>query len=967
MKKILLLLFLFPVLAFSQIVYVTPTGAGTNNGSSWSNAYSGTQLQTALDNVAASEVWVAAGIYLPTYQTEGGDVRTKTFYINRNIKVYGGFPATGSPTMNDRNPAANVTTLSGDIDGAGNNDSYHVVYFYRLTSTALLDGFTLSGGRANGASNIKQIGGGIYNDGSGIGNSSNPSIANCTFKNCYAGGGAGILNDGRAGGTASPTFTNCTFMDNTGASGGGIYNIAEAGGKSNPTIISCIFTNNVVTNLGGAILNSGDAGECSPTITQCTFTSNQAFAVGLNSSGGAIINDVRNNGTTSALIENCTFTNNISIFSGGAISNISRPNDGGTSSPTIRNCSFVGNVAQNHVGGAINNIAYQTPMNKPGFAHSRIENCLFRSNSAAYGGAAYNYSETGGSCKPKFVNCTFNNNSAAIFGGTLGSNKAGSGITDVSVANSIFLGNSGTDKNISIQNVTAFNISNSLLDEATCPAGATCGAGMIFNQNPLFVNQGSGDLRLQLCSPAINVGDNTGISGTDLDGNPRIALTTVDMGAYEFQANTSTIIPVITAGTHPLVCNGTNGAIVLSGLTANLTYSVSYKKDMMAVAAADFTANAGGIITLSNLTKGSYTDIKLTYGRCSSTPASVTLADPVAPTATIINNNGPLCEGTNASFNVNGTNGATLTYTLTGMSGNQTLVLNGSNQTILVGNASTDIVLALVSVTKNNCDVNPSVNATVTVYPLPTDFSLSGGGISFCQTPLSIAASGSQIGVSYQLKRNNVNFGSPIEGTGNPLIFANLTQAGTYTILATANLGNCSRTLSAEIIIQTRNAPNAFNLSGGGASCSGAPVNIQLANSQIGVLYQLKRGSTPVGSSIPGTGNALSFPPQNTAGNYSVTALTACPDLTMNNTVSVISVVTPATFIVTGGGTTCATALPVGLSDSQSGVFYQLYRNNAPVGTTVQGTGQPITLGNHLTQGQYTVVATRAGQCPTTM
>jgi hypothetical protein len=96
MKKILLLLFCFPILSFSQIMYVTPTGAGTNNGSSWGNAYSGIQLQTALDNVAAGGevwVWVAAGTYLPTYQTEGGDVRTKTFYIRRCIKCNAASPS----------------------------------------------------------------------------------------------------------------------------------------------------------------------------------------------------------------------------------------------------------------------------------------------------------------------------------------------------------------------------------------------------------------------------------------------------------------------------------------------------------------------------------------------------------------------------------------------------------------------------------------------------------------------------------------------------------------------------------------------------------------------------------------------------------------------------------------------------------------------------------------------------------
>ncbi len=118
---------------------------------------------------------------------------------------------------------------------------------------------------------------------------------------------------------------------------------------------------------------------------------------------------------------------------------------------------------------------------------------------------------------------------------------------------------------------------------------------------------------------------------------------------------------------------------------------------------------------------------------------------------------------------------------------------------------------------------------------------------------------------------------------------------------------------------------------------------------------------------MAGTGNPIAFEAQNTPGTYTATALTACPELTMNNTVTITSVVTPNTFQLTGGGTSCGTALPVGLSDSQSGVFYQLLRNNTPVGTTVQGTGQPITLGNHLTQGQYTIVATRAGLCPTNM
>ena len=70
----------------------------------------------------------------------------------------------------------------------------------------------------------------------------------------------------------------------------------------------------------------------------------------------------------------------------------------------------------------------------------------------------------------------------------------------------------------------------------------------------------------------------------------------------------------------------------------------------------------------------------------------------------------------------------------------------------------------------------------------------------------------------------------------------------------------------------------------------------------------------------------------------------------------------PTAFAVTGGGAFClgSAGLPVGLSDSETGVTYTLFKNAVAQTPTVAGTGEALSFGNQLA-GTYTVRGTRGG------
>jgi hypothetical protein len=99
-----------------------------------------------------------------------------------------------------------------------------------------------------------------------------------------------------------------------------------------------------------------------------------------------------------------------------------------------------------------------------------------------------------------------------------------------------------------------------------------------------------------------------------------------------------------------------------------------------------------------------------------------------------------------------------------------------------------------------------------------------------------------------------------------------------------------------------------------------------------------------------------------TTGTYSVTGV-ATNGCSGTATVSILNRALPTRYPIVGSGLYCegGSGRLVRLAGSQTGVDYQLLRNNNPVGNPVPGTGSALSFGNQTAEGTYTALATYSG------
>ena len=458
------------------VCYVNANATGLNTGSSWTDAW--TNLQLALIDPSCAEIWVAKGVYKPTLILPDPTI---SFNVQPGTAVYGGFA--GNETDRDsRNPAANVTILSGDIDNNDSNaggseiddssvdiigdNSINVVMIdgtsgTPVTSSTVLDGFTITGGDAQ-----------RIDKGSGA--------------------GAGLYCNASSGGMCSPTLAHLVFSGNSAYTGSAVFNYATDGGTASPILQDVVFTGNNIDAMADRVYS----GTSNPKLSDVTFFNNE-----------------------------------------GAMSNVSV---GGTANPTLERVTFSENLGDN--GGGFYN--YATGLG--GVASPSLTNVTFFGNEANYGGAFFNEINSSGVADPILLNVTFYKNRAFVEGGAIYSHAYStgpSGSSNPKLYNVILWNNSvfddGPGPEIYNDDEGTSSIDYSIVQDG-CPTGTTCAHTPITADPALgFLADNGGFTKTMLpetSSSAIDAGNDAMCPATDQRGVARPQGTHCDIGAVERQA-----------------------------------------------------------------------------------------------------------------------------------------------------------------------------------------------------------------------------------------------------------------------------------------------------------------------------------------------------------------------------------------------------------------------------------------------
>ncbi|MBB3838558.1 hypothetical protein FHS57_002563 [Runella defluvii] len=350
------------------------------------------------------------------------------------------------------------------------------------------------------------------------------------------------------------------------------------------------------------------------------------------------------------------------------------------------------------------------------------------------------------------------------------------------------------------------------------------------------------------------------------------------------------------------IINGTSVTFTATPTNGGTTPSYIWKKNNVTI-----PNETGATLTTTTLANGDKIKVEMTSSDVCVSPATATSDEItmtvilcVSPTTYNVTGGGSYCSGGSGSVVGLSSSQTGVNYQLKKGSVNIGSAVAGTGNALTFGNqmeAGTYTVEATTAT--GGCVASMSGNAVVTINTLPSLFSVTGGG-SFCPggSGVLVGLSGSESGVSYQLKKGDVLIGNALSGTGSSISFGNQTDVGTYTVVATNTSTSCVTSMTGSASVTTYALPTAV-VSGTSLVCKGGSAVTVTFTGSNGVApytfsYQVNGGSVQTVATTGGSASATVNQSTSTAGIYTYT-LVSVRDANCSQTQTGSAVVTVQT------------------------------------------------------------------------
>ncbi|RZJ30457.1 MAG: hypothetical protein EOO48_04905, partial [Flavobacterium sp.] len=434
---------------------------------------------------------------------------------------------------------------------------------------------------------------------------------------------------------------------------------------------------------------------------------------------------------------------------------------------------------------------------------------------------------------------------------------------------------------------------------------------------------------------------------------------------------TITVVPLPTAsiGSSVSICSGTNATVTFTGTPgATVTYNIGGANQTIVL-------NASGTATITNnyVTTTTFNLVSVTSsGSPSCTKplsGSVTITVIQPPTASISGST-IICKNGSATVTFTGTPNSTVTYNVSGVGANQTILLNGSGTATLTGNYTATTTYTLVSVATGGATVcTKPVSGVITITVLEPPTATISSSVTICSGSNATVNFSGTANATITYNTGGANQTIVLNASGTASITAAYSSTTTFNLVSAASAGtpSCTQALTGSVTITVVPLPVVAISANPVSVCSGESATVTFTGTpNATVTYHV--GNNPNQTIVlNGSGTAT------LTGTYSSTttitlvsvASNGAPACSQPQTAAVtITVIPPPTASISTSTTICSggSATVTFSGTPNATVIYNIGGANQTI--VLNGSGTATITGTYSASTTFTLVSVTTAGTP---